>query len=123
MRAKTIWEFENILKENATFEKVGEFAYKAFFLKGSFDGNFDYGRGILQVSIYLTIVGKNRYSGLVAITNIDDGVWQAVGVDVTNDLAKSLIIEVFEPMGGILPTEKELNEKLMQFGLWGEFTG
>ncbi|MGB4775241.1 MAG: hypothetical protein WBP45_08715 [Daejeonella sp.] len=119
----TIWEFEAFLKSKARFEK-SQYKYTAFFLTGKFEGNTDYGRGFLEVTIYIGISEKNP--GCISISNIDDGVWQAFaigGVLITEELAKDVIEQVFNPLNGILPTEKDLNEKLMVFGLWGEFTG
>lgn len=123
LSSMTIWEFEAFLKSKARFEK-SQYKYTAFFLTGKFEGNTDYGRGFLEVTIYIGISEKNP--GCISISNIDDGVWQAFaigGVLITEELAKDVIEQVFNPLNGILPTEKDLNEKLMVFGLWGEFTG
>lgn len=119
----TIWEFETFLKSKAQFER-NQYSYRAFFLTGEFKGTSDYGRGFLQVSIHIGTSEKNP--GCISISNIDDGVWQAFaigGVLITEEIAKNVIEQVFNPLNGILPTEEDLNEQLMEFGLWGEFTG
>ena len=116
-----IWEFEAFLKAKSQFEKM-QYNYTAFFLTGRFEGNTDYDRGFLQVTIHIGVSEKNP--GCISISNIDDGVWQAWavgGIVITEELAQNVIEQVFNPLNGILPTEESLNEQLMGFGLWGEF--
>lgn len=103
-----IYEIHNILKDARKFTFNGH-SYSAIFFTGSFEGNFDYGAGILEIIIYPNVI---------SICNIDDGVWQASG-----DINAEKVIKIFEEFDGILPTEETLNSKLATIGLWGEFTG
>lgn len=106
---KTIYQIDDILKEAQKFTCENG-VYSAVYLTGDFDGNIDYGAGIMQIDIFPHVL---------SISNIDDGVWQAERKE--EEVQK--IIKIFETFDGKLPTEKELNSKLMLIGLWGEFTG
>lgn len=115
---KDIWQLEAIVKEFATFTKQ-DGKYTAVFLTGDFDALFDYGRGILQVEIYVS----TNHSGIIAISTIDDGVWQAYGPPITEDVAQQ-IIEIFKSFGGFkLPTEAKLNAALQTIHMYGTYTG
>lgn len=121
---KSIYEFNRQLKElyndAATFrpvtdQKNGELhRYEAIFKTGQFDGVYDYCAGILKVSIY--------QSG-VSITTIDDGVWRAFAAQGNTEIYFDKLLEVFNSLNGVLPTESELNNLLEPIGLYGCFTG
>lgn len=115
-----IWQIKNELglkKYNETYLKDGDgYGYKGVVSTGDFTCIGDYGIGLLQIDI------KNhlKYS-MVVITTIDDGVWQGYGnknIDV-DKIAK----EFDENFGVKLPTEKELNDFLSDYGIFGQYTG
>lgn len=113
--------------KNAKAQFLGDVVrYEAVFVTGDFDGNGDYGNGILGVGIYLAYdAGAYKYDGLISIINTDDGVWQAQaigGVRIDGDMAKKLV-ELFDSYQGRLPSEEILNQDLAAFGLWGQYTG
>ena len=121
---KSIYEFNRQLKElytnAATFrpitdQKNGElYCYNAIFKTGQFEGVYDYGAGILKISIYR--------SG-VSISTIDDGVWRAFAAQGNTEIYFDKLLKVFKSLNGILPTESELNNLLEPIGLYGCFTG
>lgn len=113
--------------ENCKAKFLGDVVrYEAVFVTGDFDGNGDYGDGILGIGIHLAYdAGDYKYDGLISIINTDDGVWQAQavgGVRIDGDMAKKLV-ELFDGYEGRLPSEKLLNQDLSPFGLWGQYTG
>ena len=124
---KRIWKIQEMLG----LEKVSNIRYTGVYSTGDFEGTYDYGAGLLTVSItgYPT---KNQdvWSLLFTISTIDDGCWQAYDITPTDnrdgvekrieELAKAFM--EFNPKTA-LPSEKELNDFLMKFDLRGEFTG
>ena len=100
--------------------------------KGKFEENFDYNRGLLLVSIRTFGNSTDKYCCSISITNIDDGTWQADSASATSlEEANELTIKVknaFVAMeesdwGYILPPEKEINDLLMKYAMWGYFCG
>ena len=115
-----IWQIRNELglkKYNDTRLKDG-YGYKGVVSTGNFTCIGDYGIGLLQINI------KNQNDlkyPIVVITTIDDGVWQGYGnknIDV-DKIAKNFD----ENFGVKLPTEKELNDFLSDYGIFGQYTG
>jgi len=87
---------------------------------------FDYDAGILSVRIVPSFCGEDKWIPMVSITTIDDGGWQAFHPNTMSlGEANSIIVKIFQAWEWKtkLPSEKELNEFLMPFGLWGECTG
>lgn len=113
----TIHDLHNIIKAESKFIKIGN-TYNAIFKTGKLE-LFDYGAGLLQVTIYLK---NGNYSGLIAISTIDDGVWQSWGEPITDEKAQK-IIKVFDTYNGLLPNEDQINNDLKQFEIWGQNTG
>jgi hypothetical protein len=113
----TIHELNDIIKAESKFIKIGN-TYTTIFKTGKFDFH-DYGTGLLQVTIFLK---SANYSGLVAISTIDDGVWQSWGEPIDEEKALA-IIKVFDKYNGLLPNEDQINNDLKQFGIWGQNTG
>lgn len=121
---KSIYEFNRQLKElyndAAIFrpisdQRTGElYRYDAIFKTGQFEGVYDYRAGILRISIYR--------SG-VSISTIDDGVWQAFASQGNTEIYFDKLLEVFNSLNGVLPTESELNNLLEPIGLYGICTG
>jgi len=123
------------------YEIKSPLSYGAVRATGKFDGNFDYSVGLMLMTICVSYEprsnGKGKgitmfYTTRIIITNIDDGVWDAVSQEFTNkEECEALTEKVYRAYveyenknwGSVLPTEKELNEFLMPFGIWGEFTG
>lgn len=102
--------------------------YCGVFSTGDFDALYDYDAGLLQVSF--TVVkqsqGEKGFCPLIAISTIDDGVWQAfapncMGLDECNQLIEK--IANAWPWKTKLPSEKEINDFIMHFGMWGKYTG
>lgn len=96
---------------------------------GKFDGNFDYGRGIVQLNISVLPGDKeNKVDFHFSITNIDDGNWDIFktfdGVEEANDFTDKFIAfwgtDIDAEYGFSLPSEDELNLILCKIGLWGE---
>lgn len=127
-----IYEIEKLLglvkKENATITK-----YEGTFTSGEFgEVLFDYNRGLLEVQISSTVESYNKETNefrllpLVAISTIDDGVWQAFTVESMSQAdANQLVEDIYTKWEWKyqLPSEKEMNEFLRQFKMWGENTG
>lgn len=121
-----IWDIEDLLglkKTNRGWEGV--------YTTGQFDTLYDYDAGLLDVRIRSTTADvKDRYTVLLSISTIDDGVWQAFDPsDYTKEEADQRAEEVAQTfikhMNGSLklPTEAKLNKWLMPLKLWGEYTG
>ena len=99
---------------------------------GKFDGNFDYGRGIVQLNVSVLPSGQeNKVDFHFSITNIDDGNWDIFktfdSVEEANDFTDKFIAfwseNIDETYGFSLPAENDLNLILCKIGLWGELTG
>jgi len=103
---------------------------------GKFEGNFDYNVGLVVMKIrtveYGMAGGESNFMTRVSISNIDDGLWDAnSNYFETKEESEALTEKVYRAYvefenrmyGSVMPTEKELNDFLMPFALWGEFTG
>jgi len=105
---------------------------------GDFEGLFDYDAGILEVGISMTKsmtkhISYPAYTIMFHINTIDDGAWDACDrkEDYTeeearnrmNEIAEAFISFMKEACGLKLPCEKDLNDFLSKFKLWGENTG
>ena len=107
--------------------------YEGVFTTGDFgDVLFDYGRGLLDVTVSSIVDTYNketkemRLLPLVAISTIDDGVWQAfTGESMSQKDANQLVDDIYSKWEWKyqLPSEQEMNEFLRQFKMWGENTG
>ncbi len=122
--AKNIWEIRELLGL-----KQSERGYQGTFSTGAFDQLFDYDAGILFVA--MRRVPAKPYSFMMSISTVDDGVWQAEDSkqDYTEEEADQRTEEItkafLEFQGGStkLPSEKDLNQFLQRFGIWGTYTG
>ena len=103
-------------------EQEGYYGYHGVVCSGDFssEGLPDYGRGILELHIRISDC-EICHQG-VAISTIDDGVWQSSG-DVDKAKIDAIAKKFTEEYGQVLPSEKEFNEFLRPFGLWGVNTG
>ena len=107
--------------------------YDGVFTTGDFgDVLFDYGRGLLNVTVSSIVDTYNkktkemRLLPFVAISTIDDGVWQAFRVEPMSQVdANQLVEDIYAKWEWKyqLPSEQEMNEFLSQFKMWGENTG
>lgn len=108
--------------------------YKGIYLSGDFNGVNDNGRGLLNVSIFVTLSNNFQeieWTPLLSISTIDDSVWQALGSknyklkkDAEEEVEK--IAKLFlEKMGKSLklPRETILNEWLSDLKMSGKNTG
>lgn len=122
-KSMTIYELHDVLKEHQCFKKQNDFCYSAIFRTGKFN-LYDYNAGILKVSIYLKHP-QSSYNGLLSISTIDDGVWQADlnKEDILDEQKAQSIIDIFESYEGVLPTEEEINFDLTKIGMFGIYTG
>jgi hypothetical protein len=108
-------------------------SYKGTFTSGEFANVlFDYGRGLLHVSLTSTVEQYNketkefRLLPMVAISTADDGCWQAFPVEAMSQAdANQLVEDIYSKWEWKyqLPSEQEMNEFLSQFKMWGENTG
>lgn len=94
--------------------------YQGVVLKGSFDGLFDYNRGIYTLRIHKW---KEGHQIILSLSTIDDGVWSAEADDFKEENVKKLAEDFIETYGYILPTENEFNQFLRKYGLYGMYTG
>lgn len=122
---KTIWDIHDQmgLKKH---EHPKITMYKGTFSTGDFNAMGDYDAGILYVSISTAPCGKDEWHPFISISPIDDGGWHAMppsstSLEEANALVEKIVAAWEWPTK--LPGEKELNDFLMPFGLWGEYTG
>lgn len=133
---KNIWEIHELmgLKEHESKPHGIETTdYKGTFCTGGFgDTLFDYAAGLLYVGIVSTVLKKEGgnfiYQPLIYISTVDDGVWHAstshgMTLEESNKKVKEIAEAWIKEYKTVLPTEKELNDFLMPFGLWGLYTG
>jgi hypothetical protein len=97
--------------------------YQKIVQKGDFE-LYDYYRGFLAVDIYSTpALDRGNYQIRVYISNIDDGDWGAWSNSISLEKANSgveKIKDIFKEMVK-LPGEKEINNMLLPYGLYGSF--
>lgn len=101
-------------------KQLSQFKWGGVVATGKFEGINDYNTGILYISIYKNF-NSAMHSG-VSIITIDDGVWQTSG-EITNENVEIIAQSFISKFGQVLPSEQELNEFLMPYGLWGVNTG
>lgn len=117
-----LYELFDLLEDHAKFIRLNDSqnnVIRAIWRTGKFE-LYDYRAGILQISFYPKMTEK--YNGLMSISTIDDGGWVAIcnqelTVKKCWEIAKALQTEY----NGILPTEKELNDFLQKYGMYGTF--
>lgn len=99
--------------------------YSGTFSIGAFDAIYDYDAGIVTVSLTTCILDKDHFGAAVNISTIDDGDWQANSNVMSLDEANALVEEIYKEWEWKtkLPTEKELNEFLVPFKMYGTYTG
>ena len=123
MKEITIWDVEGLmgLKQlpDLVIDGKSYVRYSGIVCTGKFDTLYDYKAGILEVSIRTN--PPAAHAG-VAISTIDDGVWQSFG-DVDNAKIHAIAGDFIATYGKILPTEEEFNRFLSTYGLYGKFTG
>lgn len=120
---KKIYDLYKLLKPFYEFTLSGN-CYEAVFATGDFDGNGDYDKGFLQVTILFDYSYGDAEQVVGYITNIDDGVWQMFRDKCFNQTeALDLCKKFKDEFGTKLPTESVLNEFLQKFGVYGVYTG
>lgn len=91
----------------------------------------DYNSGLYWIKVstlrdYNIDNSEISYYVLLTIGNLDDGSWQAWSKRMTKEKCDALVdrlnTEILQDLN-TLPTEKELNDILKNFGLFGEFQG
>lgn len=83
---------------------------------------FDYGRGLLEVTIYYS--NYLNPDLVISISTIDDGVWQAYAMEPLSKKQVDIIFkELKEQYPYKLPSEEELNSFLKTYGVYGTYTG
>ena len=107
------------LLEAKKFVRVNPRTWSAVFPTGKFEGVYDYGAGVVEVSVHLK---HNDHKGVVSISTVDDGIWQAFSQTPIDEELAEKIITVFNQYG-VLPSEEELNNALAPLGLYGMCTG
>lgn len=125
-----LWAMDDELFSTVKRDKK-HFRVEQIMAQGDFRGTFDYDRGLLVVKIYTLDVNwssNTKYGTVLLITNIDDGSWRATSKEFTNaedanELSEKLSVAFFKEYRTKLPDEKELNEFLRPFGLWGHSEG
>ena len=122
--SRAIYEINNLLKEHEKFHFTNDYNLSAVWKTGKFE-MYDYDAGILQISFKVKHP-ESPYEGFISIITIDDGVWHAEHLD-PSFFTKEKCIEISENLhktyNGVLPTEEELNKFLLQYGIYGTFTG
>lgn len=98
--------------------------YQKIVQKGDFE-LYDYNREFLAVDVYsIPSSDRGKYQIRLYISNVDDGDWGArskpMSLDKANSGVERLKRDLFETMMK-LPNEKELNDKLVSYGLYGSF--
>lgn len=102
--------------------------YEIVVALGDFRGNFDYDRGLMVIYFRVYREINYGYQVNISILNIDDGGWRAVSnFFKSEEEAKVLLDRVFNGFvnnfGKKLPSEKELNDFLLPFGMFGHSEG
>lgn len=123
-------KFINILNQLG-FEKVPHekiTMYVGVFSSGGMDKVlYDYNAGLLTVRLSTSLMNDNGdFNPFVSISTLDDGAWQAFCPhNMTLEESNRIVEEIRNnwEWKTKLPTEYELNEYLMKFGLMGEYTG
>lgn len=120
---KKIYELNKLIKPFYEFTLSGK-SYEAIFATGDFDGNGDYDRGFLLVTILFDYTYGDNEQVVGHITNIDDGVWQMFrDTTLSQDEALNLCKAIKKYFGTRLPNETILNGVLSEFGIYGIYTG
>lgn len=120
-----IWEIQKLmgLKKHAHPKII---KYTGVFGTGGFESLGDYDAGLLRVNISVAPKSKELFQPYISISTIDDGGWHGSTVNTmtleeANSLAEKVALNF--PWETKLRTEKELNDYLMEFEMWGEYTG
>ena len=104
----TIYEIDKILG----LKGISNSYYQGVVLKGQFDGD----RGMYTLCVHKWREGNQV---ILSLSTIDDGVWTAESDKFKEEDIKNLAENFIEKYGYILPTEKEFNIFLRNYGLYG----
>jgi hypothetical protein len=114
----TIYEIDKELG----LKQVGENYWQGVMIKGSFDGLYDYDRGIYTLAVRcFQPIGKNQV--IVSLSTIDDGVWTADSDCFKKENIDKLARDIINAFGQVLPTEEVFNNFLQYYKLYGVNTG
>jgi hypothetical protein len=99
--------------------------YSMLCLTGEFE-LFDYDRGVLclEAGCYTEPNYNGDHNVFISITCVDDGMWGAYSPKMPQPDAEALLERIAaEVLSGlsVLPCEKELNEMLVLFAMYGTF--
>ena len=125
MNKYEIFDMLRALMETRIVSRPGHWVgYQKIVQKGDFE-LYDYDQGFLAVDVFsIPSTDRGNYQIRLYISNSDDGDWGALSNPMSLDKANSGVERIkkdlFEGMIK-LPSEKELNEKLLPYGLYGSF--
>jgi hypothetical protein len=130
-KAKDIWEIIKLLGfKDSSWN--GRCSFAGVFALGDFEELYDYHAGLVTARIstgwHSDFADKASYIPCFSISTVDDGVWQAftsttMSVKDSNKVVMQVINNWPIEWTTKLPTEKLLNDYLMQFGMLGKYTG
>jgi len=120
---KNIWEIEKLmgLRKIKSIHHTGGCYYEGTVSTGNFNALDDYGKGLLSLKIGQHNTHPNCK---ISISTIDDGVWQGFSNQLLEPNTIETITKEFTKTYGIkLPSEKEFNTFLNNYGIHGLYTG
>ena len=124
---KTIWGIQELMGLKKQSHPVLSI-YDGTFSTGDFTAAYDYGAGLLGVTMTST-KEDGGFLPMVCVYTVDDGTWQATAAAAMSlEDSNALIDQVADAWAKRdwktrLPSEKQMNDFLMPFGMWGEYTG
>jgi hypothetical protein len=93
------------------------YIFEGVLSSGRFEGVHDYSVGLLKVSLSLD---NNNFPRFI-ISTVDDGVWVADGSKVID--VEAFVDDFNNRFKTKLPSEAVLNDFLLNYGMYGCFTG
>lgn len=103
---------------------TGTVYYQGIFITGHFEELYDYGTGLVMMRVKEYNLKDKIDTHKISISTVDDGVWSAYGNHLLGkDKLYRLQSEITQKWGHVLPTAKELNNLLQNYGLFGIYTG
>lgn len=121
---RTIFELYDLLSQFETFRFENNYCLSAIWKTGKFE-LYDYDAGLLRIAFHIKHP-DTKYPGVISISTVDDGTWQAYSNDplyFTRERCIEISQSLQDRFCGCLPTEKELNNFLLQYNIYGTFTG